>query len=153
MTSGEVVAGPGEGHTPVILLAEDDVLVRFMTAEILRDAGYIVLEAAAGRSALKLLESKPGIELLLSDLSIRDVDGEAFVDVARRRWPHLKVLLTTGRTGLETRTYDARHPVLHKPFSLNALASSVRRVLDQGADAAAAAAPTNPDTAKSYGQD
>ena len=45
MDEAVVVPGPGESHKPVILLVEDDVLVRFTTADILREAGFDVLEA------------------------------------------------------------------------------------------------------------
>ena len=68
MTSGEVLPGPGEGHTPVILLAEDDVLVRFMTAEILRDAGYVVLEAVDSTEAIALISTGHPLDLVVSDV-------------------------------------------------------------------------------------
>lgn len=119
--------GGGEG----IIVVEDNDAIRGQIVDALRELGYIVLEAADRASALSLLEAKPGIELLLCDLSIRGVDGETFPSIALRRWPHLKVVLTTGHAGLDVSEVDVRHRLLRKPFSRSALAANVRQVLDQ----------------------
>ena len=55
MDEAVVLPGPGEARKPVILLVEDDVLVRFTTADLLREAGFDVLEAVDSSEALALL--------------------------------------------------------------------------------------------------
>jgi signal transduction histidine kinase/ActR/RegA family two-component response regulator len=140
-----------QGGDEGILVVEDNDAIRAQIVEALRDLGYIVLDAADSRSALKLLEANPGVELVLSDLSIRGIDGEMFVDIARRRWPHLKVLLTTGHS--EVRQDGAAHQLLRKPFNLAALASNVRQVLDRERPASRREAPETSNSIKSYDQD
>ena len=76
MTSGTVVPGPGAVGAPVILLVEDDVLVRLSTAELLRDEGYVVLEAVNAGEALALIETGHPLDLVVSDIRMPgDMDG------------------------------------------------------------------------------
>ncbi len=96
MTSAEIVSGPGEGHTPVILLVEDDVLVRFATAELLREEGYVVLEAVDASEALELLGSGHPLDLVLSDVRMPgEMDGVALTYAIKDLRPNLPVVLVS----------------------------------------------------------
>lgn len=76
MASGKVLAGPGVVGPPVILLVEDDVLVRLATAELLRDEGYVVLEAVNGGEALALIETGHPLDLVITDIRMPGgIDG------------------------------------------------------------------------------
>lgn len=76
VTSGKVLPGPGIVGPPVILLVEDDVLVRLSTAELLRDEGYVVLEAVDGREALALIETGHPMDLVITDIRMPGgIDG------------------------------------------------------------------------------
>lgn len=68
LASGTILPGPGAIGAPVILLVEDDVLVRLATAELLRDEGYVVLEAVNAREAVALIETGHPIDLVMSDI-------------------------------------------------------------------------------------
>ncbi len=63
-----MLPGPGAVGAPVIVLVEDEVLVRLSTAELLRDEGYVVLEAVNAREALALIETGHPIDLVISDI-------------------------------------------------------------------------------------
>jgi CheY-like chemotaxis protein len=116
VTSGEVVAGPGEGRTPVILLAEDDVLVRFMTAEILRDAGYIVLEAVDASEALSLIGTGHPLDLVVSDVRMPgQMDGAGLTYAIKELRPSLPIVLISSH--LEPRMTHAAEAFLSKPYS------------------------------------
>lgn len=96
MTSADIVPGPGDGHTPVILLVEDDVLVRFSTAELLRDEGYIVLEAVDACEAMALLGSGHPLDLVLSDIRMPGpMDGVAMSYAIKQVRPNLPVVLVS----------------------------------------------------------
>lgn len=68
VTNAKVLPGPGAVGAPVILLVEDDVLVRLATAELLREEGYVVLEAVDGREALALIETGHPLDLVITDI-------------------------------------------------------------------------------------
>jgi CheY-like chemotaxis protein len=79
-----------------ILLVDDEEVVRTIIAEGLRNAGYSVLAAAGGREALALLDAGDGADLLISDLSMPDMDGLTVVREVQRRRPGLPAILLTG---------------------------------------------------------
>lgn len=64
----KVLPGPGAIGQPTVLLVEDEVLVRLSTAELLRDEGYLVLEAVDAEEALKLVATGHPIDLVLTDI-------------------------------------------------------------------------------------
>ena len=79
-----------------ILVVDNDPTVRAIGAEILKDAGYPVLEAAQASDAILLLEENPSVALLFTDIDMPGTNGYALADMAVTRWPHLRVLYTTG---------------------------------------------------------
>jgi signal transduction histidine kinase len=117
----------------VILVVEDDPLMREMSAEALRDLGYTVMDSATAAEALTILDSTSRIKLLFTDVVMPDMNGKKLADEALRRWPELKVLFTTGYTRnavVHGGVLDPGVNFLSKPFSLEQLASKVRVVLD-----------------------
>jgi PAS domain S-box-containing protein len=116
----------------VIVLAEDDERMRTMTAGLLSELGFAVLQAASGAKALALLAQNPKARLLFTDIVMPDQDGVKLAEEAAGRWPTLKILFTTGY---------ARNAVLHngvvksginflaKPFTLQQLAAKLDEVL------------------------
>jgi len=107
----------------MILVAEDEAMLRLIAVEMLQDAGFEVHEAADGAEALDLLKANPGIELLVSDIKMPRMDGYALVEAGLAFRPQLKVLLMTG--------YSQEPPafiqniqdiqILRKPFNLERL--------------------------------
>lgn len=87
-------AAPPEAHR--ILLVDDEALVRRITAEGLEAAGFSVLAAPGAAAALELLDGGESVDLLVSDLSMPDMDGLALIREAQRRRPRLPAILLTG---------------------------------------------------------
>ncbi len=82
----------------VVLLVEDEPLVRLVTAELLAEAGLRVIEAVNAAEALAVLESGLPVEVMLSDVEMPPGrDGFALARHVRERWPSVEVLLTSGR--------------------------------------------------------
>ncbi len=80
----------------IILVVEDDMRVRHLTVESLRELGYTVLHADGGAAALQQLEVTPHVDLLFTDIVMPDMDGRELAAEATRRDPELKVLYTSG---------------------------------------------------------
>ena len=90
--------------------------------------------AADGASALRLLETEPGIGMLFTDVVLPGgMNGRQLADEVRRRRPDLKVLYATGYTRnaiIHHGRLDADVELLTKPFTAEALARKVRQILD-----------------------
>jgi PAS domain S-box-containing protein len=123
---------PGEAQE-VVLVVEDEEVVRRFTVEALSELGYRVLEASGGPAALRLLEAHPEIALLFTDIVMPDMNGRKLAEEALRRRCDLKVLFTTGYTGDAEGHGGMPEPgmeLIGKPFTVEDLASKMRRVLD-----------------------
>jgi signal transduction histidine kinase/CheY-like chemotaxis protein len=118
----------------VILVVEDNPLMRQMSVEALADLGYTVIDSESAAGALSLLGQTSGIKLLFTDVVMPEMNGRKLADEAVRRRPDLKVLFTTGYTPnavVHGGVLDPGVNFLGKPFTLEQLATKVRAVLDQ----------------------
>jgi PAS domain S-box-containing protein len=122
------------GHSSeTILVVEDDDDVRSYSTESLRELGFTVLEASDGPTALRVLERHPEVKLLFTDVGLPGFNGRELVSEARRRWPELKVLFTSGYARnaiVHQGRLDHGVELLTKPFTRAQLAARIRDVLD-----------------------
>lgn len=113
-------------------MVEDEDAVRAVAVEHLREFGYVVLEAADGPAALRVLHFQARVDLLLTDVGLPGgLNGRQVADAARERRPGLPVLLITGYAGAALK--DQLAPgmeVIGKPFALDVLAARVRAMLE-----------------------
>ena len=107
----------------VVLVAEDEAMLRLITVEVLQDAGFEVFEAADGAEALDVLKANPGIALLVSDIKMPRMDGYALVEAGLAFRPELKVLLMTGYSQEPPPAIQRLRDIqiLRKPFNLERL--------------------------------
>lgn len=123
-----------EDDRNTVLVVEDDDDVRLYAVSLFRELGYGVLEAADGAAALRILESRPEVRFMFTDVGLPgDYNGKELADEARRRRPYLRVLYTTGyaRTDiLRQGRLDANAQVVTKPFTFDELSTKVRAVFD-----------------------
>lgn len=118
-----------EGHGETILVVEDDADVRLVTVSRLESLGYDVKIASDGPSALETLSRTPGIALVLVDVVMPGgMDGHAVADEIDRRWPAVKIILTSGYSPRMATTQTSR-PFLPKPSTRAQLAQLVHRTL------------------------
>jgi signal transduction histidine kinase/CheY-like chemotaxis protein len=127
-----------------ILVVEDDAKVRAASVELLRELGYNVLEASGARQAIEILEKRTDVSLLFTDIVMPEINGRKLADEALERWPHLKVLFTTGFTRnaiVHHGVLDAGVELIAKPFTIAELEAKVDAIIASIAkdDAAAGA--------------
>jgi CheY-like chemotaxis protein len=111
----------------VILVVEDEALVRMDTVDSLREGGYFVQEAADAREAINSLQSR-AIDLLFTDINLgKGMDGVELAVWALTDRPGIRVLVTTGagRNALP----QALEPILAKPYTVVELLKRVREAL------------------------
>ena len=119
-------------RSEVILVVEDEDRIREVTAEALSELGYTVLHAASATQALQILESRPEIGLLFTDIVMPDMNGRRLVEAALKLRPYLKVLYTTGYTRnavVHNGVLDPAVNFIAKPFSFDQLGQKIREVL------------------------
>ena len=118
-----------------ILVVEDEAGVRLAAVGALREFGYEVHHAGAGEAALALLNRRPGLTLLFTDVVMPGMTGRVLADRARAIQPGLRVLYTTGYTAnaiVHNGVVDAGVRLLAKPYALDELARKVRQAIDEG---------------------
>src|SRR4051812_10592218 len=90
----------GAAERAVILIAEDEMLVRMNAADILQEAGYHVVEARDGVEAIALLEIRDDVAALFTDLAMPKMNGVELANIVGDRWPHIGIVITTGAVPL-----------------------------------------------------
>ncbi|MEM6490905.1 MAG: response regulator, partial [Pseudomonadota bacterium] len=116
-----------------ILLVEDEDPVRVFGARALRQKGYTVLEARGGEQALQLLEDEAGgVDLLISDVVMPEMDGPELARRVRERDPAMKIVFISGYAEESFRERLGEDESIHflpKPFSLKQLAGKVKEAM------------------------
>jgi DNA-binding NtrC family response regulator len=83
---------------PVVLLVEDDGLLLMEASDTLADAGFTVLEAPHADKALKVLENRDDVGIVMTDVDMPQgsMDGFALARLVAHRWPSIPVLVVSG---------------------------------------------------------
>jgi CheY-like chemotaxis protein len=122
MVPAEIVSG----RDPVLLVVEDEVLIRLSVCDFLRDEGFTVIEAGNAGDALAVLNVRGDIALVLTDLNMSGaMEGVRLIREIRRSYPAIKVITASA--------YQVTEPVeatITKPYSLDRLLAIIKSVLD-----------------------
>lgn len=111
----------------IVLVVEDQVIIRMSLCDSLREAGFQVIEASDAGEALKVLRSGAEIHLLLTDFSMPGpMDGLRLAAVAQSMRPDLKIVVASAElSGLEAGD-DCPHEFVSKPFETRRLVARLR---------------------------
>ena len=115
-----------------ILVVDDDRLVREMSSDVLVQEGFRVVTAASGVEALEYLVSEGPVDVLLTDLSMREIDGFELMETVKRQSPLTEVVVLTGYASLETALQAMRlgaSDYLRKPATGPEIVYCVKRTL------------------------
>ena len=118
-------------HSEIILVVEDEAVVRLLVVETLQDLGYRPLEAADGQSALRILQSGQRVDLLITDIGLPGLNGRQLADAGRVPRPNLKILFMTGyaENAASSAFLLPGMEIIAKPFEMDVLARRVRQIL------------------------
>ena len=130
-TRSGVAGGDGSGET--VLVVDDEPVVRAMMLRALREAGYQVLDAQDGASALARARDHAGrIDVLVTDLAMPGMRGRELARTMAQQLPGLRVLFVSGFAGDEVERLgllEAGRPFLSKPFAPELLVDRIRQLL------------------------
>ena len=119
------------GKGEKILIVEDDVPMRKSLVTAVRRLGFQVLSAANGDEALRILEGEREIRLVIADIVMPLLSGIEMAEIVHRRWPEIKIILTSGYTVEVSADAIAEYTVfLPKPPPRGALIQNIRKLLD-----------------------
>jgi CheY-like chemotaxis protein len=120
-----------------ILVVDDEASVRSVARRMLQQTGYAVMIARDGAEALaRLSEAGNDVSLVLLDLSMPGMDGEATYHALRALRPELPVIFNTGHGEADAANVVEGKPgswVLHKPYSIEKLRDAIAEALEHGA--------------------
>jgi CheY-like chemotaxis protein len=105
-------------NRPVVLVVEDEFLIRMATAEAIRDAGFEVFEAADADAAIVILRSRADVQVVFTDIQMPgSMDGAKLARAIKHRWPPVRIIATSGRVAVETLDLPAGTIFFPKPYS------------------------------------
>lgn len=114
---------------PCVLVVEDDMLMTMLAEDILVEAGYRVLKVARVRGALQLAQDHhTRLDAALLDITL--VDGEVYPVASQLRKRGVPFLFVTGRNVSELPPDFADCPILHKPYTSQALVHAMTTLVD-----------------------
>lgn len=121
-----------EDDRPVVLIVEDEVLVRMVIAEYLRDCGFMAIEAGSAQEALALFKADIDVDVVFSDIQMPgEMDGFGLAQWVRQNRPEVKVILTSGAASAAGKAADLCHdgPLLPKPYDSEEVERRIRHLL------------------------
>ena len=115
---------------PIVLVVDDDLLVREPIADYLREVGYEVLEAGDAHEAIDLVGHTDHVSLVFSDVRMPgEVDGIGLARWVRAHHPEVPVLLTSGYDGWLGGELGREVRLLQKPYTQDQVLRQIRRLL------------------------
>ena len=114
----------------LVLIVEDDFLVRQNAVFLLEEAGFDTLEAGSADEAVVLLEDRQDIKVVFTDINMPgSMDGLELAQAIRHRWPTVELLLTSGYARVRDDDMPERGLFLGKPYEPTELVGMVRSLI------------------------
>jgi two-component system, response regulator PdtaR len=115
---------------PVVLIVEDEILLRWATAAIVEDAGFDVVEAGTGIEAISVLEKRGDVRTVFTDVEMPgSIDGLQLAHLISTRWPSIKIMATSGQFRLRDDDLPEGARFLHKPYDVECLTGTLRELM------------------------
>ena len=109
---------------PVVLIVEDEFLVRKNAAGMIEDAGFEVVEAGNADEAIAILEARPDIPVVFTDIQMPgSMDGLKLAHYVRGKWPPIKIIATSGHLALSNADLPEGGIFLPKPYTDEAVSA------------------------------
>jgi CheY-like chemotaxis protein len=115
---------------PVVLIVEDEILVRMNAAEMIGDAGFDVVEARNADEAIEILQARPNIHVVFTDIQMPgSMDGLKLARFVRGRWPPIKIVATSGFVKVRTGDLPEGSRFLPKPYRPEQIVATLRELI------------------------
>jgi CheY-like chemotaxis protein len=113
---------------PVVLVVEDEPLLRMAGADMIETAGFEVVEAANATEAVRILEARPDIRIVFSDIDMpMGLDGMKLAALIRDRWPPIEIILVSGHGNPGKVDLPDRTLFFPKPYKESEIIAAIRK--------------------------
>jgi CheY-like chemotaxis protein len=118
-----------EAKRPVVLIVEDEFLLRMDAVDMIAGAGFEVVEAGNADEAIGILESRRDVTVIFTDIQMPgSMDGLKLARAVRGRWPPIKIVATSGHLDVRETDLPEGGRFLPKPYSLMQLMGVLREL-------------------------
>jgi CheY-like chemotaxis protein len=116
--------------TPIVLIVEDEMLLRMRAVDMVEDAGFTSIEAVDADQAVAILESRSDIALLFTDIQMPgSMDGLKLAHAVHERWPPIKIILVSGQLKLANIDIPANSRFFGKPLEAKNMIAEMQEMI------------------------
>jgi two-component sensor histidine kinase/FixJ family two-component response regulator len=124
---------PRSGPTPIVLIVEDEMVLRMRAVDIVEDAGFIPIEAVSADEAMQILEARDDISLLFTDIQMPgSMDGLKLAHAVHTRWPHIKIILVSGQVAVTDADKPTDSHFFPKPLEIAQMILELQKMIGKG---------------------
>jgi CheY-like chemotaxis protein len=114
----------------VVLVVEDEMLLRMRAVDMVEDAGYVPVEAVDADEALAILQSRSDIALLFTDVQMPgSMTGLQLALAVHESWPRIKIILASGQLKLSKSEIPENSRFFGKPLDSGEMIAEIREML------------------------
>ncbi len=115
----------------VVLIVEDEMMIRLGAIDLVLSAGYEALDARNADEAIRILESRHDVDLVFTDVQMPGtMDGIKLANFIRGRWPPVKLLVASGNAILEESSLPSGCRFFSKPYDDHAITDAMAKLLE-----------------------
>jgi len=115
---------------PVVLIVEDEHLIRINVVELVEEAGFEAIEATDADEAIRILESRNDIRAVFTDIQMPgSMDGLKLARAVRDRWPPVALIVTSGKTDITESDLPSGGRFLRKPCEAAQIVTTLRELV------------------------
>ncbi|MEO7814171.1 MAG: HWE histidine kinase domain-containing protein [Sphingomicrobium sp.] len=119
---------------PIVLVVEDEMVLRMRAVDIVEDAGFTPIEAISADQAIQILESRDDISLLFTDIQMPgSMDGLKLAHATHTRWPHIKIILVSGQIAVTDEDKPEDSKFFPKPLEIQQMILEIQEMVGTGA--------------------
>jgi CheY-like chemotaxis protein len=114
----------------VVLVVEDEMLLRMRAVDMVEDAGFTSVEAVDADEAVAILESRSDIALMFTDIQMPgSMDGLQLAHTVHKRWPPIKIILVSGQLKPANADIPANSRFYGKPLEAKEMTAELQRMI------------------------
>ncbi len=121
---------PKSDNQPIVLVVEDEMVLRLRAIDIVEDAGFLPVEAVNADQAIAILETRDDISLLFTDIQMPgSMDGLMLAHEVRKRWPQIKIILVSGQIAVTDADKPLDSRFFAKPLEIDEMIGELRAMV------------------------
>jgi len=121
---------PKAGPRPVVLIVEDEILVRLNAVEVIEGRGFEAIEASNADEAISILEQRNDIGLIFTDIDMPgSMDGVKLAHFVKDRWPPIKIIATSGHAKITANDLPQGVRFMPKPYKVTEVADTIHQLI------------------------